>query len=127
MEVSSSLGINTGLTYLNQRKAFDQVEHEFLWKTMEWLGCKAGLIAKIWVLNSDIESVLKFNGSLCASFRVHTGIRQGMDNALFLDYPLYKIHTNIDGLILPGFSKNIALSAYADDLIFFSQWMFLLI
>ncbi|TWW71197.1 hypothetical protein D4764_17G0006800 [Takifugu flavidus] len=37
---------------------------------MERFGFSAGLIAKIQVLYSNIESVLKVNGSLCAPFRV---------------------------------------------------------
>ncbi|KAJ3591198.1 hypothetical protein NHX12_009145, partial [Muraenolepis orangiensis] len=36
LEVSSSLDINTGLISLDQEKAFDRVEHSFLWKNMVW-------------------------------------------------------------------------------------------
>ncbi|KAJ3607627.1 hypothetical protein NHX12_024678, partial [Muraenolepis orangiensis] len=77
LEVSSSLGINTGLISLDQEKAFDRVEHSFLWKVMEKYGFSAGFIAKIKVLYNKIESVLKFNGGLCAPFRVCRGVRQG--------------------------------------------------
>ncbi|KAJ3596858.1 hypothetical protein NHX12_003258 [Muraenolepis orangiensis] len=78
LEVSSSLGINTGLISLDQEKAFDRVEHSFLWKVMEKFGFSAGFIAKIKVLYNKIESVLKFNGGLCAPFRVCRGVRQGV-------------------------------------------------
>lgn len=77
LEVSSSLGIDTGLIPIDQEKAFDRVEHSVLWKTMEKFGFSTGFIAKIQVLYSDIENLLKFNGSLCAPFRMHRGIRQG--------------------------------------------------
>ncbi|KAJ3588088.1 hypothetical protein NHX12_011683 [Muraenolepis orangiensis] len=77
LEVSSSLDINTGLISLDQEKAFDRVEHSFLWKVMEKFGFSAGFIAKIKVLYNNIESVLKFNGGLCAPFRVCRGVRQG--------------------------------------------------
>ncbi|TWW68487.1 Peroxisomal targeting signal 2 receptor [Takifugu flavidus] len=43
----------------DQEKAFDRVEHSFLWRTMDRFGFRAGLIAKIQVLYSDIENVLK--------------------------------------------------------------------
>ncbi|KAI3368387.1 hypothetical protein L3Q82_008090 [Scortum barcoo] len=126
LEVSSSLGIDTGLISLDQEKAFDRVEHNFLWKVMESFGFNAGFIAKIKVLYSDIESVLKINGSLCAPFRVHRGVRQGcalsgMLYALSLEPLLNKIRSSTQGLLLPGFSKNIVLSAYADDVIVFIQ------
>ncbi|KAJ3605786.1 hypothetical protein NHX12_027830 [Muraenolepis orangiensis] len=55
LEVSSSLGINTGLISLDQEKAFDRVEHSFLWKVMEKFGFSAGFIAKIKVLYNKIE------------------------------------------------------------------------
>ncbi|KAJ3583876.1 hypothetical protein NHX12_015373, partial [Muraenolepis orangiensis] len=47
----------------SMEKAFDRVEHSFLWKVMEKFGFSAGFIAKIKVLYNNIESVLKFNGT----------------------------------------------------------------
>ncbi|KAJ4946174.1 hypothetical protein JOQ06_023844 [Pogonophryne albipinna] len=124
LEVSSSLGINTGLISLDQEKAFDRVEHSFLWKVMEKFGFSAGFIAKIKVLYNKIESVLKFNGGLCAPFRVCRGVRQGcalsgMLYALSLEPLLNKIRSKLQGLFLPGFNGNMVLSAHADDIIVF--------
>ncbi|KAJ4939394.1 hypothetical protein JOQ06_028843 [Pogonophryne albipinna] len=124
LEVSSSLGINTGLISLDQEKAFDRVEHSFLWKVMKKFGFSAGFIAKIKVLYNKIESVLKFNGGLCAPFRVCRGVRQGcalsgMLYALSLEPLLNKIRSKLQGLFLPGFGGGMFLSAYADDIIVF--------
>ncbi|KAJ4923075.1 hypothetical protein JOQ06_027811 [Pogonophryne albipinna] len=124
LEVSSSLGINTGLISLDQEKAFDRVEHSFLWKVMEKFWFSAGFIAKIKVLYNKIESVLKFNGGLCAPFRVCRGVRQGcalsgMLYALSLEPLLNKIRSKLQGLFLPGFGGGMVLSAYADDIIVF--------
>ncbi|KAJ3595924.1 hypothetical protein NHX12_002336 [Muraenolepis orangiensis] len=124
LEVSSSLDINTGLISLDQEKAFDRVEHSFLWKVMEKFGFSAGFIAKIMVLYNNIESVLKFNGGLCAPFRVCRGVRQGcalsgMLYALSLEPLLNKICSKLQGLFLPGFNGNLVLSAYADDVVVF--------
>ncbi|KAJ3606745.1 hypothetical protein NHX12_026264, partial [Muraenolepis orangiensis] len=124
LEVSSSLGINTGLISLDQEKAFDRVEHSFLWKVMEKFGFSAGFIAKIKVLYNKIESVLKFNGGLCAPFRVCRGVRQGcalsgMLYALSLEPLLNKIRSKLQGLFLPGFNGNMVLSVYADDVVVF--------
>ena len=44
---------------------------------MESFGFSNGLIAKIKMLYQKIESVLNFNGGLCAPFEVQWGIRQG--------------------------------------------------
>ena len=126
LEVSKSIGIDTGLISLDQEKAFDRVEHNFLWKIMEKFGFSAGFIARIKVLYSEVESVLKFNGGLCAPFRVCRGVRQGcalsgMLYALSLEPLLSKIRSSLQGLVLPGFNENIVLSAYADDVIVFTR------
>uniref|UniRef100_A0A674MKT3 Reverse transcriptase domain-containing protein n=1 Tax=Takifugu rubripes TaxID=31033 RepID=A0A674MKT3_TAKRU len=122
LEVSRSLDVDTGLISLDQEKAFDRVEHQFLWKVMERFGFSPGFIAMIRVLYCDIESMLKFNGSLCAPFRVRRGVRQGcalsgMLYALSLEPLLSRVRANVDGLFLPSFYRKIVLSAYADDLI----------
>ncbi|KAJ3603143.1 hypothetical protein NHX12_030886 [Muraenolepis orangiensis] len=122
LEVSSSLDINTGLISLDQEKAFDRVEHSFLWKVK--FGFSAGFIAKIKVLYNNIESVLKFNGGLCAPFRVCRGVQQGcalsgMLYALSLEPLLNKIRSKLQGLFLPGFNGNMVLSVYADDVVVF--------
>uniref|UniRef100_A0A3Q3EUV6 Reverse transcriptase domain-containing protein n=1 Tax=Labrus bergylta TaxID=56723 RepID=A0A3Q3EUV6_9LABR len=124
LDVSSSSGCNTGLISLDQEKAFDRVEHNFLWKVMEKFGFSAGFIAKIKVLYSGVESVLKFNGGLCAPFRVCRGVRQGcalsgMLYTLSLEPLLNNIRYHLQGLVLPGFNSNIVLSAYADDIVVF--------
>ena len=77
LDLSSSLGLDVGLISMDQEKAFDRVEHQYLWKVMESFGFNADLIAMIKVLYQDIESVLKFNGGLCAPFKVQRGVRQG--------------------------------------------------
>uniref|UniRef100_A0AAV2IV26 Reverse transcriptase domain-containing protein n=1 Tax=Knipowitschia caucasica TaxID=637954 RepID=A0AAV2IV26_KNICA len=59
LEVSGSLGINLGLISMDQEKAFDRVEHQFLWQTMTAFGFSPGFIAHIRTVYCDIMSVLK--------------------------------------------------------------------
>lgn len=87
---------------------------------MESFGFNAGFIAMIRVLYSDIESVLKINGSLCAPFKVCRGVKQGcalsgMLYALSLEPLLCKLRSAMGGLTLPGCTDRLFLSAYADD------------
>ncbi|KAI3355854.1 hypothetical protein L3Q82_004224 [Scortum barcoo] len=62
LEVSGSLAVDTGLISIDQEKAFDRVEHKYLWQTLAAFGFSPGFIAKIRVLYCDIASVLKING-----------------------------------------------------------------
>ena len=110
VDFSSSLGTKTGLISLDQEKAFDRVEHLYIWKTLERFGLSPCLIAMIKVFYQDIESVLKINGGLSAPFKVHRGVRQGcslsgMLYALSIEL-LNKIRANIEGLILEDVLKS---------------------
>lgn len=122
LDVSSSLGMDVGLISLDQEKAFDRVEHLYLWRILERFGLNPGFIAMIKVLYQDIESALKINGGLSTPFKVERGVRQGcslsgMLYALSIEPLLHRIRSGIDGLILPGFNTAHILSAYADDVV----------
>ena len=120
LDVSSSSGIDAGLVSLDQQKAFDRVEHCFLWKVLQRFGLSDGFIARIKVMYENIESVLKFNGGLCKPFRATRGVRQGcamsgMLYAISIEPMLHNIRSSINGLSLSD--TRFCLSAYADDLI----------
>ncbi len=74
------------------------------------------------ILYSDIESVIKINGGLCAPFKVSRGIRQGcslsgMLYSIAIEPLLQQIRKRLDGLRVPHCDFNFCLSAYADDVI----------
>ena len=103
-EISSSLGIKTGLISLDQEKAFDRVEHLYLWKILESFGLSPGLIAMIKVLYQDVESELKINRGLSAPFKVCRGVRQGcslpgMLYSMSIEPLRRKLRAKIEGLI----------------------------
>ncbi len=126
LEVSKLLNLDFGLISLDQEKAFDRVEHLYLWKTLEAFGFKQDFIKMVQVLYSEVESVLKINGGLCAPFQVKRGVRQGcalsgMLYSLAIEPLLQQLREKIKGLHLPDckITKNVCLSAYADDVIVF--------
>lgn len=100
------MGINIGLISIDQEKAFDRVEHQYLWKTLNAFGFGPGFIGVIKVLYRDTESMLKINGGLSAPFKVNRGIRQGcalsgMLYSLAIEPLLNKLCSKIEGLVLP--------------------------
>lgn len=72
IEVSDILGINLGLISIDQENAFDRVEHQYLWATLNAFGFGPGFIGAIKEYG-DIESMLKINGGLSAPFKVKRG------------------------------------------------------
>lgn len=121
LDVCGMQGKKLGLLLLDQEKAFDRVEHNFLWKVLEAFGFNTGFIAMLKVMYSDIESLLKINGGLGAPFKVGRGIRQGcslsgMLYALCFEPLLHRLRTDISGVHLKNTNSIIRLSAYADDL-----------
>ncbi len=124
LDISRSLGLNVGLISLDQEKAFDRVEHNYLWQTLREFGFGPSFIKMIGVLYGNIESVLKMNGGLSAPFKITRGIRQGcalsgMLYALAIEPLLVRIRAKIDGWSIPQCDLKIKLSAYADDVIVF--------
>lgn len=53
---------------MDQEKVFDHVEHHYLWKVLEVFRFNSGF-RMIKVMSCDIKSLLRINGSLCASLR----------------------------------------------------------
>lgn len=123
-DVSKSLNIDAGLISLDQEKAFDRVEHVYLWETLKAFGFSKKCIDIIKVLYSDVESILKVNGGLCTPFKVFRGVRQGcplsgMLYSLAIEPFLEQVRKNVQGFSVPMFGKSISLSAYADDVLVF--------
>ncbi len=115
--------LDIGLISIDQEKAFDRVEHLYLWSVMKAFGFDSGYISMIkTLLPSEVESVLKMNGDLCSPFRVYRGVRQGcalsgMLYSLALEPLLNKIRSDVCGLHIPNCGHSFKLSAYADDVI----------
>ncbi|KAL2076888.1 hypothetical protein ACEWY4_027518 [Coilia grayii] len=122
LDVCRILQKKVGLLLIDQEKAFDRVEHFYLWKVLHAFGFNSGFIRMLKVMYSDIESLLKVNGGLCAPFKVNRGIRQGcslsgMLYALSIEPLLHRLRAEMSGVSLTNGRTTLCLSAYADDLI----------
>jgi exonuclease III len=61
----------------DQAKAFDRVNHSFLFYLIEYLGFGKGFLHWIKALYSDIESCVIVNGHISSPFKVTRSMRQG--------------------------------------------------
>ena len=108
--------------FLDQEKAFDRVDHEFLFKTMETFDFGETFIGWIKTLYSNASTRIKVNGFLTNNIALRRGIRQGCPLSALLYVIVIEVlalqlraNPNLVGFELEG-EKIISLH-YADDAI----------
>ena len=109
---------------IDLKKAFDSVDHDFLFKIMKKMGFSQLFINWIKILYNGIEITVLINGHLGNYFNINRGVRQGCPLSMILyvisQEPLYqaiKQTKQIDPLDIP--CKPIKLLGYADNTTFF--------
>lgn len=68
---------NGAIVFLDQEKAYDKINHDFLWKTLEKFGFLRHFINIVKTLYKNAETVIIINGKISTSYRVIRGVRQG--------------------------------------------------
>ena len=122
IDYANENGVPLAVINLDQEKAFDNVDRGYLFDTMRAMGFGDRFLDYIKILYSGSESLVKFGGSLTASFSVEKGIRQGCP----LSGLLYSIaiepfinrlrgEVGDDGFQMHGTDTSCSVSAYADD------------
>ena len=108
------------LIFLDQEKAFDRVEHEFLFATMKAFGIGNSFIDWLKVLYSNATTTIKVNGFHTNPIPLTRGLRQGCPLSPSLYVLIIEIfalqlrtNTNIVGFKIGG--ERIVSLHYADD------------
>ena len=122
IDYSEIKGINGILLSLDQEKAFDRVNHKYLFKVLEAFGLGEKFINWIKIFYNDISSCVIVNHYISESFPVTRSVRQGcclspLLYVLCLEPLLIKIRNdkNIKGFKMPGRDDDQKISAFADD------------
>lgn len=110
---------------IDQEKAYDKVNHHYIYETMKQFGFPQDFIDIIKLLYKDITSEIQINNTLTDCFSVTRGVRQGcsLSPGLFvltLDPLLRRVdqEKRMRGFPLPGLGE-IKISAFADDISLF--------
>ena len=106
--------------FLDQEKAFDRVNHEFLFKTMKTFGIGDVFINWVRTIYSNASSVLNINGYFSEKISLNRGVRQGCPLSALL-YVLVievlaiqlRLNPNIVGFKVGG--EKIVSVHYMDD------------
>lgn len=108
---------------LDQEKAFDRVDWDFLLSVLSRMGFGASFISWVRLLYTDVRSSVLVNGYTSCSFKPSRGVRQGCPLSPLLYILTMEVlavgiraHPDITGLVLPGSPSPLpVLSLYADD------------
>uniref|UniRef100_A0A803K9P7 Reverse transcriptase domain-containing protein n=1 Tax=Xenopus tropicalis TaxID=8364 RepID=A0A803K9P7_XENTR len=105
---------------LDQAKAFDRVDHQYLWATLRKYGIPDQFVEWLTVLYREGESFPLVNGWRGENFRVETGVRQGCPlSPLLYVFAIDPFLRAVQALDLEGFRAPrclpLKLVAYADD------------
>ena len=123
IDVCKLYSFDTGVFSLDQEKAFDRVDHGFLFGTLRAFGFGGGFLSLLSLLYTDACFLVKVGGGLSCPVRVGRGIRQGCPisgqlYSLVIEPLLCRLRARLTGLRLPGLPQRppLVLSAYADDI-----------
>ena len=106
---------------IDQKKAFDRVNHKYLFKTLKALNLPQNFIDWVKIMYKESHSHIKINGSLTKRIKIKRSVRQGCPLSMLLFIltaegltQKIKVNTKIKGYkITPSIEKKIV--AYADD------------
>lgn len=107
------------LLSIDLEKAFDRVDHDFLWSVLVKFKFPEAFINCLKKLYKNATSKVLFNGFLTNSFRIESSVRQGcpLSMALFCLYiePLIRmLHDAVGGCLISNYFIKVV--AYADDI-----------
>uniref|UniRef100_A0A674PB36 Reverse transcriptase domain-containing protein n=1 Tax=Takifugu rubripes TaxID=31033 RepID=A0A674PB36_TAKRU len=103
--------IDVGVISLDQEKAFDRVDHKFLFSTLRAFGFGDVFLSLLSLLYRDACCLVKVGGGLSCPVSVQRGIRQGCPisgqlYSLAIEPLLNNLRTRLSGLLLPGLPER---------------------
>ena len=120
IDISNEEDLQTAFLFLDQEKAFDRVNHEFLFKTLKAFGFGKFFIGWIKTLYANASSRIKINGFFTERIPLKSGVRQGCPLSALLYAMVIEIlalqlkhNQNIVGFRVGG--ERIVSTHYADD------------
>lgn len=119
IKATQSKRIKVLLVSLDLDKAFDRVDHNFLWLVLEKFGFPQCFVTCIRNLYKRSSSKILFNGFLTRNISVRSSVRQGcpLSMSLFVLYiePLIRmLYDNVQGVLIDN--SFIKVIVYADDI-----------
>ena len=123
VDLANERDLPVAILSLDQEKAFDRVDWQFLFSTLSAMGFGHTFISWVKLLYSNVRSTVFVNGYFSDPFSPSRGVRQGCPLSPLL-YVLtmevlacnIRCHPDISGICLPNVAAPLpVVSLYADD------------
>ena len=118
---SNSVNSSAALICLDQLKAFDRVDWNFIYRTLNAMNFGPNFINHVRTLYTDISSAIKCNGFVSEFFNLERGVRQGCPLSPLLYCIVAEVmaeairnEPKISGIKLPN-NSYAKITQYADD------------
>ena len=121
IDLAEAEEINGAIVALDQEKAYDKINHQYLWAVLRKLNFPENFIRTVQHLYKNAESCVFVNGFRSDSFEVTRGVRQGdpMSCLLFIlaIEPLAcALRTSdLTGINIPKDTERLIAALFADD------------
>uniref|UniRef100_A0A8C2X602 Reverse transcriptase domain-containing protein n=1 Tax=Cyclopterus lumpus TaxID=8103 RepID=A0A8C2X602_CYCLU len=122
LDLCKVYNVDVGVVSLDQEKAFDRVDHVFLFSTLRAFGFGEGFVSLLGLMYKEVSCLVKVGGALSCPAQVQRGIRQGCPisgqlYSIAIEPLLHRLRSRLSGLMLPGLPQrpSLVVSAYADD------------
>jgi hypothetical protein len=113
---------------IDQAKAFDKVNHEYLFHVMKQMGIGPIFLTMVKQLYTEIYSQILVNGFLTATFKVTRSMRQGCGlSPLLFNIAIKPLIVSINqsllfrGIPIPGSAAEERVACFADDTTILAQ------
>lgn len=109
------------LVFLDQEKAYDKIQHDFLLKTLERMNFPPRFIQGIKAIYKSATTRVIINGKVSEVFTVRRGVRQGDPlSCLLFNFAIESLACMIRDSALKGFTtpqatERLIISMFADD------------
>ncbi|KAF5378764.1 hypothetical protein D9615_006956 [Tricholomella constricta] len=112
---------NGALICLDQEKAYDKINHDFLWASLKKFDFPENFITTVKSLYKHAETVVILNGEISSPYRVTRGVRQGDPlSCLLFNLAIESLaaslrNSSLTGYKIKGDAERLLTTLFADD------------